>query len=396
MSTRRQFAIHGSLAIAGLASFATPKSLSAQNSAPAAANGVLQVGPQRQIKTIREASKLAQRGTTIEVDAGDYVGDVATWTQDDLRLRATGGRVRLLANGASEGRKGIWVVRARGMVVEGFDFEGVVVPDHNGAGIRLDRGSLRVRDCRFLRNQMGLLTNNDPDTELDVENCEFAYNQRPDGHNHNLYVGRIARLSVTGSYFHHAHVGHLLKSRAALNLIQYNRLTDEVGGTGSYELEFPNGGVAVVVGNIIAQSAETENRHLVSFAAESYYWRRNALYLSHNTLINPLTWSGIFLRVAPGTTSVTAVNNLLVGDGRLESAGPGNYRNNLRAQPGDFAHLETFDCALRARSPLVGLAVDPGTVDGFDLRPRYEYRHPRSSRPLSGLAHNPGAIQLGT
>jgi len=396
MSTRRRFTMHGGLAIASLAGIATSASARAQTSASASADGVLQVGPRRRIKTIREASKLAQRGTTIEVDAGDYAGDVATWSQDDVHLRAVGGRARLLANGASEARKGIWVVRARGLVVEGFDFEGAVVPDHNGAGIRLDRGSLRVRDCRFLHNQMGLLTGNDPGTELVVENSEFAYNQRPDGHNHNLYVGRIARLSVTGSYFHHARTGHLLKSRAALNLIRYNRLTDEAGGTASYELEFPDGGVAVVVGNIIGQSNGTENRHMVSFGAESYFWRRNAIYLSHNTLINPLAWTGIFLRVAPGVASITAVNNLLVGDGDLNTAGPGDYRNNLHAQARDLADLDNFDCALRSNSPLVGLAVDARTANGVDLKPRYEYRHPRATRALAGLAHNPGAIQLVT
>lgn len=58
---------------------------------------------------------------------------------------------------------------------------------------------------------MGLLTNNDSATVLEVENSEFAYNQRPDGHDHNLYVGRIARLSVTGSYLHYAQIGHLLR-----------------------------------------------------------------------------------------------------------------------------------------------------------------------------------------
>jgi hypothetical protein len=397
MNTRRQFTLHGGLAIVGLASMAPKGSASSQRPASVTDGGILQVGPQRRIKTIREASKLALRGTTVEVDAGDYVGDVATWALDDVHLRAIGGRVRLRANGASEGRKAIWVVRARGMVVEGFDFEDAVVPDQNGAGIRLDRGSLRVRDCRFLHNQMGLLTSNDSDAELVIENSEFAYNQRPDGHNHNLYVGRIARLSVTGSYFHHARTGHLLKSRAALNLIQYNRLTDESGGTASYELEFPDGGIAVVLGNIIGQSEETENRHLLSFGAESYFWQRNALYLSHNTLINPLAWTGIFLRVGPGAApSVAAVNNLLVGEGSLESSGPGQYRNNLHAQTSDFADLQAFDCALRRHSPLAGRAVDAGSVAGNDLRPRQEYLHPRRTRPLAGVAHNPGAIQLMT
>ncbi|WP_114971818.1 hypothetical protein [Rhodoferax ferrireducens] len=263
------------------------------------------------------------------MDSGDYTADVAVWEHDDITVRGVGGRVRLLAHGAAAEGKGIWVVRANRMRVEGFDFEGAAVPSRNGAGIRLERGSLLVRNCRFMRNEMGLLTSNDPTTVLEVENSEFAFNQRPDGHNHNLYVGQIARLSVKGSYFHHAHIGHLLKSRAAVNHIYHNRLTDEEGGTASYELEFPNGGVAHVVGNLIAQSTHTDNPHLISFGAEGYKWPRNEIHLENNTLVNPLSRGGVFLRAAPGADVIRAVNNRLVGPGTLESAGPGEYRNNV-------------------------------------------------------------------
>ena len=353
----------------------------------------LRVGPARAFKTIAEAARLAALGSTIEVDAGDYAADVAVWQRDGVTVRAVGGRVRLLAAGAAAERKGIWVVRARGMRVEGFDFEGTAVPDRNGAGIRLDKGSLLVRDCRFIRNEMGILTNNDPDTVLEVENSEFAYNQRPDGHNHNLYAGRIARLSVTGSYFHHARIGHLLKSRAAANHIYYNRLTDEAGGTASYELEFPNGGVAYVVGNLIAQSTGTDNPILISFGAEGYKWRRNEIYLAHNTLVNPLPSGGVFLRVARGADTIRAVNNLLLGPGALESAGPGEYRGNFTADPHDFAQAAGYDYRLKPGSRLAGRATDPGNANGQSLQPQREYEHPRGTRALAGPTHNPGATQ---
>lgn len=300
---------------------------------PLVESSLLRVGPAQAIKTIAEAAKLAREGSTIEVDSGVYVADVAVWQRDRVTVRAVGGRVRLVAQGAAAEGKGIWVVRAQGMRVEGFDFEGARVPDRNGAGIRFERGSLLVRDCRFLRNEMGLLTNNDAASVLEVEDSEFAHNQRPDGHNHNLYAGRIARLSVKGSYFHHARSGHLLKSRAAVNQIHDNRLTDEAGGTASYELEFPDGGVAHVVGNLIAQSPGTENSILISFGAEGYHWPRNEIVLERNTLVNPLPAGGVFLRVTPGTTRVRAVHNRLVGPGRLEAAGPGEYQDNMTLAP---------------------------------------------------------------
>ena len=335
MIGRRELSKFGALLTGGVILGGRHVAALAQPQAPLSGPALLRVGPSKAIKTIAQASTLARAGATIEVDAGAYAADVAVWTRDDLTLRAVGGRVRLLAQGAAAEQKGIWVVRAKGMSVEGFDFEGAAVPDRNGAGIRLERGSLFVRDCRFLHNEMGLLTNNDPSTVLRVENCEFAYNQRPDGHNHNLYVGRIAELSVKASFFHHAHIGHLLKSRAGVNDIYDNRLTDGEGGSASYELEFPNGGVAHVVGNLIAQSTLTENATLISFGAEGYNWPRNEIHLVNNTLVNPLQRGGVFLRVRPGADTIRAVGNTLVGMGTLETAGPGEYRNNVR---GDTPH----------------------------------------------------------
>ena len=277
---------------------------------------VLRVGPDREIKTMSAAAKLAGNHTIIEVDAGEYAGDVAVWSQEQLLLRAVGGRVKLVAAGASAEGKAIWVIRGGRVSVEGFDFSGTRVPSKNGAGIRFEKGQLTVRDCTFTNNENGILTGNSPELELRIENSEFGFNGHGDGQSHNLYAGTIAHLSVTGSYFHHAKVGHLLKSRAAINYIVNNRLTDEAGGTASYELEFPNGGVAYVVDNVIAQSTTTENPHLISFGVEGYKWPRNELYLHNNTLINPLP-DGVLLRVSPGADTVQSFGNVRVGSGKL-------------------------------------------------------------------------------
>lgn len=354
---------------------------------------LLRVGSGRQIKSIARAARLAVDGTTIEVDAGEYRGDVAVWARDDLRLRAIGGRVRLIADGVAAEGKGIWVVRARRMSVEGFDFQGAAVSSRNGAGIRLETGSLRVFDCSFTYNEMGLLTNNDPETELDVENSEFAYNQRPDGHDHNLYAGTIKRLSVTGSYFHHAHIGHLLKSRAAFNRIRYNRFSDEADGSASYELEFPNGGIAHVIGNIIQQGPLTQNPHMVSYGAEGYRWPNNEINLIHNTLVDDLPGSGVYLRVNPGPVTVRVVNNLLVGRSDWEIGSDAIFKNNVTLNRADI------DSTLaRAYHPLPGVlagtrATDAGVADGILLIPDRQYRHPRRTVPLRAPPLLPGALQ---
>ncbi len=389
MIPRRQLAIQLACCAANLAVAGVPFASSAQVRNVA----LMRVGPSRAVRTLAQAARQARAGQRIEVDAGLYVSDVAVWTHDDVSIRAAGGRVRLLASGASAEGKAIWVVRANRMRVQGIDFEGCAVQGRNGAGIRFERGSLWLRDCGFSLNEMGLLTGNDENSILEVENCEFAHNMRPDGHNHNLYVGAIARASVAGSYFHHARTGHLLKSRAALNQIFYNRLTDEAGGSASYELEFPNGGIAQVVGNLIEQGPQTDNPYLISVGAEGYKWPGNSVQLVNNTLVNGLAQGGDFLRVMPGAQTIRAVNNLLVGRGALETAGPGEYRKNFNAEAGDFANLAAYDARLRRRSRLVGRAGEAGASDGQSLHPSREYTHPRSTRAVNVNTHNPGAMQ---
>jgi hypothetical protein len=61
------------------------------------ARQVIRVGPEKPIKKIADAARVAKDGALIEVDAGAYFGDVAVWTQDRLTIRAVGGRVRLVA-----------------------------------------------------------------------------------------------------------------------------------------------------------------------------------------------------------------------------------------------------------------------------------------------------------
>lgn len=353
----------------------------------------LRVGPLRAVKTLAAASRVVRSGTTVEVDAGAYVGDTAVWLHDDVHLRAVGGRVRLVANGVAAEGKGIWVVRAQRLTVEGFDFEGAAVRSRNGAGIRLESGSLRVRDCSFMHNEMGILTNNDPATELDVEDSEFAYNQRPDGHNHNLYVGTIKRLSVTGSYFHHAQAGHLLKSRAALNYIAYNRLTDEADGRASYELEFPNGGVAYVIGNIIQQGPLTENPHVISYAAEGYRWPVNAIYLVHNTLVDERAEPGVFLRVPPGRTTVRIIDNLLVGRARWDVGPDAEMQNNLTLDRADVGATPAGAYHPKAGSAAGARVVGAGTAHGVPLTPDRQYIHPRRTVVLRASPSIPGALQ---
>lgn len=355
----------------------------------------LLVGASREIKTLAEAARLVRGSTIIEVDAGIYPADVAVWHNVDVTVRAPSGRAILRAEGAAAEGKGIWVVRSSRVEVEGLDFIGARVPGANGAGIRFESGSLAVRDCAFGSNENGILTGNDRQAVLDIENSEFGYNGHGDGMSHNLYVGTIASLRVQGSWFHHARQGHLLKSRAGRNVIVYNRLDDGLGGQASYELEFPSGGVAIVMGNLIQQAATTENPHVVSYGTERLDWPDNELYLVNNTLVDGRAAGGVLLRAHPGTAVLRVVNNLFTGGNASlpNAAVGGEFSHNHRATPADLTVDGDGIVRLRSGSPLAHKAsTQAGHAHGQRLLPSLEYAHPRRTRKRAESALSPGAF----
>ncbi|MDT9001738.1 hypothetical protein RQP53_20845 [Paucibacter sp. APW11] len=376
------------LAVGSLPVWAAPKpSKPAAKNAKSPAQRLLRVGPGEAIKTLAEAARQCKDGDRIEVQAGDYVGDSASWSRKGLRLVAVGGRVRLRAAGRLAQDKAIFVISGEDVEIQGFDFSEARVPDSNGAGIRFESGSLRVIDCSFRHCEIGLLTNNDQKARLQIIGCEFMQAHEGPRFAHLLYVGRIAELSVHACYFHGGHKGHLLKSRAARNNIEYNRLTDEEGGSASYELEFPNGGQCRVIGNLIGQSADTDNHLMLSYGVEGYVWPTNTLDLAHNSWINAQRWPGGLLRVSPGAQRVRLYNNLIAGMGSLDILpgweSGGNTRFSL-----DPSAL-TADFAMPPDSRLHGSAAPLPE----ELRPRFQYRHPRQADLLLGPASDPGAVQ---
>ena len=358
---------------------------------------VIRVGPQRTVKRIADAARIARDGDIVEIEAGDYPMDVASWPQSGLTIRGVGGRARLDAAGASAEGKAIWVLKGDNVTVEHIEFSGARVADENGAGIRHEGpGKLVVRDCRFTANEMGLLSSNHPLAELVVERSEFDHNAvaapRPsrDSIGHQIYVGRIARFTLRDSYLHHGMRGHLVKSRARESFLYHNRITDESGGRASYEVEFPDGGVAHLVGNIVQQAATTENPTLVAYGAESHRWPRNELLLVHNTLVDDSPQNGIVVRVFRRGSKVTSVNNLLLGTGTALAGAKTDLSTDARARPADVPRADSHDYRLSPSSPLAN-RVD--AVSNASWRMTREYVHPRSSRLLAARPHSYGALQ---
>lgn len=358
----------------------------------------IRVGPGEAVATIEQAARMAGDGDLVEILSGEYRRQPVVWTQRKLTIRGLGQRPVMVADGASAEGKAIWVIRNGDVTIENIAFRGARVADGNGAGIRFEKGHLHLRRCAFVDNEMGLLTGNAGDATLEIADSEFAEAPRHAGDLHHLlYVGAIGRFTLTGSRLQQGYRGHLVKSRARENHVAYNLIHDGPEGSASYELEFPNGGIAFVIGNVIGQGARTDNRTIVAYGAEGPRWPENGLYLIHNTLVNDHV-STDFLHAwtekLPAGTEVWAINNLTVGFGTFAPTFRGRFEGNRSTTRAELADYGGLPLKLVGHSPLRGTAGLPGSVRGVSLLPVAEFTWPVGTRPLSTpAALAPGAFQ---
>ncbi len=355
-------------------------------------------------QSLADALHRAADGDELQLLPGDYRGQTGVILQRRLTLRGVGHRPVLHADGQSAEGKAILVVRDGQVLIENLEFRGARVADRNGAGIRFEAGHLTLLRCAFFDNENGVLAGNSADAELDISDSEFGNAPAGTPLPHLIYVGRIARFMLSGSRVRAGNDGHLVKSRAVVNLVQYNELVDGPGGRASYELEFPNGGTAVVLANVIGQSSGTTNPVLVSFLSEGAddRPRKHALFMAHNTLINDGPRPGLFVRVREPASgppvALHMVNNLFVGLG-VSNAGWGDARQgNFPLPRAALRDADSFDFRLAAGFWLRGWAVDSPVLSelpGQSLRPTAQFQAPAGTRPLpAGLGLSPGAIQV--
>lgn len=346
------------------------------------ARNIVRVGPGRTYQTVAAAANAVQDGDVVEIDAGVYAADVASWYQDNLTLRGVGGYAHLRAAGANAQGKAIWVIGGNDVVVENIEFSEITVPDQNGAGIRHDGINLVVCNGYFHDSEEGILGG---EGDVLVEYSEFDNNGYGDGFSHNMYILDADTFTLRHSYMHHARIGHNVKSRARENYILYNRIMDESDGTASYAVDIPNGGLSYIIGNLLQQGPNTDNSVIVNYGTEGLSGgRTHNLYLVNNTLVDD--YGGTFVQAAGGTALVELINNLFVGSGNILSGTQANMTTNLQTTAPEFVAIDSFDYRLTTNSPARDSGSAPGSGDGFDLSPAFQYLHRsnREQRPANG------------
>ena len=364
---------------------------------------IWKVGATRTYSKPSQVVSLVQNGDTVDIDAGTYTADVCAWSKNNLVLRGVGGMAQLDANNTSKSRKGIWVISGLNTTVENIEFSNchdVAGLDMNWAGIRMEGTDLTVRNCYFHDNDDGILESNVAVSNIVIEYSEFNRNGYGDGYSHNLYIGHCASLTFRYNYTHLASVGHELKSRAAVNYILYNRVSDETGDA-SYSINLPNGGFAVVLGNVIEQGNNSQNSVIVDYGSEGYTNPApHEFYFINNTVVNNRNAGGTFLNVTSGAALFKGYNNLFAGAGtKLTGSATtidtlSNWWVTNKANAG-LVNIAGFDYHLLSTSA----AINKGTAAGsssagtgnVNLLPVFEYKHPATRVPRASI----GVIDIG-
>ncbi len=349
------------------------------------------VGPSRTYTLPSQVKNLVSDGDTIYFDGAVYSNDATKWIKKGLHFIGLGtgnNRATMQYIGDIPNGKGLWVFELNGTsddaYVENIVFDGAQVSDidgGNGAAIRYQANNLTVVNCKFMNCQNGILEGNGAVTTsnvtiLDSEFQNNGYQLQNDptysGYEHNIYISASTdTLLVKNNYFHDPRgQANSLKTRAQRAFIVYN-LIDEAAGYGSWELNIAQGGLNVIMGNVIIQGAGGANHGIVSYDAAV-----NTLedfYFVNNTVINQYQGNIKFFNIVPssGINTFKIYNNILASSpGASNTIYGGNVpavldsSNNLTANNYltlGFTNPGTDDYSLTA---LATGAIDQGTAAG--------------------------------
>ncbi len=358
-------------------------------------------GPAGSTLTLEDALRQAKDGDTIELLSGEYPGGLLL---DNRRLTlrgVVGDKLPVIKGDGKVGNhKALWTVRGGQVTVQNLEFRGARAADGSGAGLRQEGGDLSVQGCTFFDNEHGLLSSNDDKAQLHIEASAFGLAPKVvGGLAHLLNVGRIAKLRVIGTRFQQGFEGHLIRTRARENYIGYNFIHDGTRGGASYEIDIANGGLATVIGNVIAQGTDNQNPVMLAYGTEDRAWDQNELLVAHNTFVHYGWLPGWAMRVfrdhLPAATPVTAVNNLIVGPALFWLGAAGEFVGNRHATRGMVADIDTYAFELPPGSVWRGSGVDPRNIGGRDLSPKAEFEWPAGTRqlPAGRTSWAPGAYQ---
>ncbi len=277
-----------------------------------AASGVaqaatLEVGPDKPFKQPSKAIAAAKSGDTVSIAPGEYY-DCAIVRQDNLTIEgAAAGAV--LTDTTCAG-KALLVTDGNNITIRNLTLQRARVPDHNGAGIRAEGGNLTIENVKFLNNEEGILTTDNPNATIRITGSEFVHNGACEGGcAHGIYTGQIHLLHVEHTRFYETQHTHNIKSRSLSTEVIDCDIEDGPNGTSSYQIDVPNGGSLLVEGSKLEKGPHAENyTYAIIIGEEGVRQPTDKIVIRNNTFTNDNEHPTTFVR------NLTATPAELVGN----------------------------------------------------------------------------------
>ncbi len=223
----------------------------------------LNVGAGQAYTTLAAAVAASRNGDVIAVQAGTYVNDFAT-ISTKITIVGVGGMANFVATVPPPNGKGILVTQTD-VTIENLSFSGAAWPT------RRRRHPLRGRQT----DRRGQLFPRQPERHPG----EFESERHQSDHRLGIPGNGAGDGCRTTSSQQHRRADHRrqllhtpirppVKSRAQSTTITNSRIYDGTGN-GSYSIDLPNGGVAVIRDNVIEQGANSPTRRSSTMAARA-------------------------------------------------------------------------------------------------------------------------------
>ncbi len=211
------------------------------------------------------------------------------------------------------------------------------VPDHNGAGIRAQGGNLTIENVKFLNNEEGILTTDNPNATIKISGSEFVHNGACEGGcAHGIYTGFIHLLHVEHTRFYETQHTHNVKSKALNTEVIDCDIEDGPKGNSSYQIDVPNGGSLLVEGSTLEKGPNAENHaYSIIIGEEGVRQPTDKIVIRNNTFTNDNEHPTIFLRNLTATPA-ELIGNKFKGEVRPLD-GDGSVSSVRRSERSDFA-----------------------------------------------------------
>ena len=282
----------------------------------------LKVGRGQTYQTPSAAAAVAKNGDHIQIEPGQYF-DCAVWRADNLVIEGTAPGV-VITDKTCNGM-GLFVIWGNNTTVRNLTLTRSRVPDMNGAGIRLVKGSLTVDGVKFIDNQNGLF-GGVPGTTVTVRNSDFDRNGTCAGAcAPAIYLENVDLLRVENSHVSTTRQAHSIKSRALRTEVTGCTITDGPGGTSSFLIEVSNGGAVVVRDNTLEKGPKAENHTAaIAIGAEGVTHTTPEIMITNNKFSNDGDYATALVWNVTATPATLKGNKLsgsvipLKGDGTVQ------------------------------------------------------------------------------